>query len=183
MDKKDYFNNLKTLYEAIGMAGTNEVVPQEQIADSGSDVMPGTQPVQEPQVEGENPMMVNELPIQQETLPPNNALVMEKQKFLKIFNNMRNMLEYGETFLESIKCIDINLLDLETYNNVVTYTQDIENLLEKIREYLSKIFTSETYEAVLHAHILFRTEFIICIKGLRQVLKLDQVDYEEKNEE
>ena len=38
MDKRKYFADLVRLYEAAGMAGGEEVMPQEQIADTGMDV-------------------------------------------------------------------------------------------------------------------------------------------------
>ena len=40
MDKRKYFTDLISLYEAVGMTGAEEVVPQEEIADSGEDVGP-----------------------------------------------------------------------------------------------------------------------------------------------
>jgi len=40
MNNSNYYSDLIRLYEAsaVGMAGSPEVVPQEQIADSGADV-------------------------------------------------------------------------------------------------------------------------------------------------
>ena len=181
MDKKDYFNNLINLYEAIGMAGTEEVIPQEQIADSGSDVIPAPQGSQEIPEDEENQEMENEIPQPQEEIPADTSLIIEKQKFVKIFNFMKNLVDYGEAFIESIKCIDINLWEFEVYKEMRKYTTDLENLLEKIKNYMINIFNSEDYERVLHAYILFRTELVVGIKGLRKILKLDQTEDEEKN--
>jgi len=43
------------------------------------------------------------------------------------------------------------------------------------------IFNNETYEKVLYSYILFRTELITCIKGLRDILKLDNPDEDINN--
>jgi len=48
--------------------------------------------------------------------------------------------------------------------------------MKKISNYMINVFSSETYEKVLYAYILFRTELITNIKGLRDILILNKPD-------
>jgi hypothetical protein len=195
MDRKNYYNSLIRLYEAAGMAGTEEVVPQENIADTGSDVGPAptTQPAQQnignEEVVDEEQLNGNELPeedtayLNQEapgTQPQGSSLVIEKQKFVKLFDLFTDLKTYGSAFLESIEGIDINLLDEKIFVLVGKYQKSVRELVEKIDSYLINIFNSERYEKALYNYILFRTELISVVKGLRRTLKLDQIDEEEE---
>ena len=53
------------------------------------------------------------------------------------------------------------------YDGFYTLNKDLETI---------NIFNSETYEKVLYSYILFRTELLTAIKGLRTVLKLNKPD-------
>lgn len=174
MDKRKYFNDLKTLYEAVGMTGANEVVPQENIADTGSDLSPQNNvQMQDPMMQGNmgyDPMMGMVEPA------PSPEAVMEKEKFKKMFELYEDLINYADVFCENLKFVDTNLLDFNVFSKMKKYTDDVVALKEKINNYLINIFNSETYEKVLYSYILFRTEMITAIKGLRDILKLNQVD-------
>lgn len=174
MERREYFTGLVKLYEATGMAGTEEVVPQEEIADSGSDL--GQAPVEDngmtDEMAAENQMLQDP----NETQEVDASLVLKKEKFKKLFELFEDLLNYGTIFSENVKFIDIGLLDSETYKNMKKYANDIDELVKKINNYLINIFNSETYEKVLYSYILFRTELLTAIKGLRIILKLDKPD-------
>lgn len=180
MDKRKYFNDLKTLYEAAGMTGNNEVVPQENIADTGNDL--GPQANQQVPMNngmesdmGMNNIMTDPMASMQEPTPSPEA-VMEKEKFKKLFELFEDLINYGTVFSENIKFVDISLLDFELFKKMKKYADDIKSLTDKINSYLINIFNSETYEKVLYSYILFRTELLTAIKGLRDILELNKPD-------
>jgi len=190
MDKKQYYKDLLYLFENTGMAGTAEVVPQEQIAETGSDLQdPNTglgagaegiipedqqqmQMMQNPNMMGEIPMTMPEPPVDL----TDDTAVMEKQKFVKLFELFEDLLGYGEAFYEGINAIDVGLLDEEIYKEMKTYANEVNEITEKIKEYLENVFNKEMYEKVLYTYIVFRTELITSIKALRRVLKLNNTE-------
>ena len=190
MDKKQYYKDLLYLFENTGMAGTPEVVPQEQIAETGSDLQDSNtglgagaegivpedqqqmQMMQNPNMMGEIPMMMPEPPVDL----TDDTAVMEKQKFVKLFGLFEDLLGYGEAFYEGINAIDVGLLDEEIYKEMKTYANEVNEITEKIKEYLENVFNKEMYEKVLYTYIVFRTELITSIKALRRVLKLNNTE-------
>lgn len=198
MDRKKYFSDLYTLYEAsAGMAGGPEVMPQEYVADTGMDMGGAPQQMmadpnamampQDPAMMGDpsiqgmdqsmaggmmDPMMGMEEP------PQDSSLVMEKEKFKKLFELFEDLKNYSEVFSDGMKFVDIGLLDREQLLKVQRYTTEIEALNKKIENYLINIFNSDSYEKVLYTYILFRTEMITAIKGLRRILDLDHPEKE-----
>ena len=198
MDKRKYFADLLSLYEAagMGMAGGPEVVPQEQIADTGADVgmggsgdpaMMGQDPaMQDPNMMGGDPSMMGGaidpmtgMPMPPPETPEQN---LEKEKLKKLYELFEDLLQYGDVFVENIRFVNSGLLDLIRFEKMNYYVTDIKNLLKKINDYLMNIFNKETYDKNLYVYILFRTEFITSIKGLRDILKLEKPDekFEEK---
>ena len=189
MDKRKYFADLLSLYEAAGMAGTEEVVPQEQIADTGADV--GMQGDGDPAMMGQDPGMqdpsmmggaidpMTGMPMPPPETPEQN---LEKEKLKKLYELFEDLLQYGDVFVENIRFVNSGLLDLIRFEKMNYYVTDIKNLLKKINDYLMNIFNKETYDKNLYVYILFRTEFITSIKGLRDILKLEKPDekFEEK---
>jgi len=177
MDKKEYFKNLLLLFEEnIGMAGTEEVVPQENIADTGSDVNPGMNPDEQIPNEGEAAElpygMTDELPASEESVSD----IVNKQKLLKLYNLYEDLLNYCTIFLDSLGNIDTNLLDIEVFKLVRKYTISTKELADKINTYMTKIYSSDSYERLLYIYILFRTELTTCIKGIRDILRLNNLD-------
>ena len=118
MDKRKYFTDLISLYEAVGMTGAEEVVPQEVIADSGEDV--GPENPNEAPVENDNENLDNNLYMNQEDQPQevDPSLVLKKEKFKKLFELFEDLLNYGTIFSENVKFIDISLLDSDTYKKM-----------------------------------------------------------------
>ena len=189
MDKKQYFTDLYTLFEAsAGMAGGPEVMSQENIADTGMDVTGGMPTQQDPTMMTGDPTInmqdPNMLAMPQDSMnmePSVNSessLVIEKEKFKKLFDLFEDLITYSDVFTDNIKMIDINLLDEQIFANLRRYTDDIQELNKKLKNYLLNFFNNEEYEKVLYAYVLFRTEMITAIKGLRRILDLDHPDRE-----
>lgn len=179
MNKKKYFNDLLTLFEDIGMAGTEEVVPQENIADDGSDVNPdmNAEMPDESQEEVENSVpeenMTSEIPMSN---AENMENIMLSQKLLKLYELYKDLLNYCTVFLDSLGNIDISLLDIEAFKLVKKYTVSTKELTDKINNYMINIYENEDYEKLLYVYILFRTELTTCIRGIRDILKLNNLD-------
>ena len=183
MDKKQYFKDLMALLEATGMAGTEEVVAQEEITDTGSDVMPG--------IEGQIPeeQQPEDIPEEESLVPEENSMVgeipqgsanmenvMKSQKLLKLYELYSDLLNYCTLFLDSLGNIDTNLLEIETFKLVRKYTTSVKELVDKINNYMINIFSEEEYEKLLYVYVLFRTELVTCVKGIRDILKLNKPD-------
>ena len=185
MEKKKYFESLISLYEAVGMTGSEEVVPQENIADSGSDVAPEAQNaqavVEDPNIgEDENIEDAAYLNPQEQSVPEESiSLVMETQKAVKLFELVEDLLSYGKAFYDSLKIVDKGLLDEKSYVSYLKYSNQVESLINKIESYLINIYNSETYERNLYTYILYRTELISIVKELRNILKLQDVEREQ----
>jgi hypothetical protein len=184
MEKKKYFESLISLYEAVGMTGSEEVVPQENIADSGSDVAPeaqNAQAVEDPNI-GEDQDIEDAayLNPQEQVVPEESiSLVMETQKAVKLFELVEDLLSYGKAFYDSLKIVDKGLLDEKSYVSYLKYSNQVESLINKIESYLINIYNSETYERNLYTYILYRTELISIVKELRNILKLQDVEREQ----
>ena len=85
-------------------------------------------------------------------------------------SKIKSYLEYMSDIITAVKGQAVTLSETEN----VSF--DIDELVKKINNYLINIFNSETYEKVLYSYILFRTELLTAIKGLRTVLKLNKPD-------
>lgn len=106
----------------------------------------------------------------------NAEAVLEKEKFKKLFGLYKDLLDYTDVFIENLKCVNINLLDVKRYQKLGFYIDDLTKLKEKMNSYLINIFNNEKYEKVLYSYILFRTELLTAVKGLRGILKLENPD-------
>jgi len=190
MDKSIYFKNLISLYTSSRNNDLNEAavpIPQNKIADSGSDVNPQNQPatmyedgMQSSVPDGnedDGEMLQQNLPEPPQQLDSSKTL--EKEKFVKLFGFYEDLLNYGKVFSDSLNTIDINLLDADVFSSYQSYNEHVKELVEKIKDYLENVFNNETYEKVLYTYVLYRTEMISIIKNLRKVLKLDQVQSED----
>ena len=161
------------------MAGTQEVIPQENIADTGSDIgngVPGNAPLQQP-IE-QNPQAMNGGfvdPMAGMVDPGTTAqLVIEKEKFKKVFEKYEDLINYNDVFLENLKFVNTGLLDDFQFSKFQMYLKNVKELKNKMENYLENIFNSEAYEKVVYNYVLFRTEMITNIKGLRDVLDLNK---------
>lgn len=195
LNREEYFKALKMLYEStnlneapsIGMAGSPEVVRQENIADKGSDLQdPALTPQIQPPVTDPNamgfydPMMQDPMMMQPQPMTP--AEKQEKERSLKLFDLFEDLLEYTKVFLENCKLIDIGLLTNEDFTTTNTFLENIKSLQEKITRYLVDMFDMKNYDRDLYSYILFRTELLINIKGIRDLLHLDMVGKLDKKE-
>lgn len=180
---KNYFRRLVELFEATegGLAPGQEVVPQEQIADSGSDlVQQGNQEQQEVVddnanvVEDQNAQLEDpEMLAQDNTVSQDPSALLQPQKLLSVYELFEKLLNYAVIFLETLETVDKSILDLEAYKILVTYTRNTRELIDKINNYMTNIFSQEEYDKVLYTYVLFRTELIVNIKGIRDILQLN----------
>lgn len=183
MDKKKYFRDLITLFEATGMTGAEEVIPQEEIADSGSDVNPGMEgniesgPDTQVQPQEMDSGMEDEIPVSNNA---NIQNIMLGQKLLKMYSLYEDLLKYCNVLLDSLANLDVNRLDLETFKIVRRYNTTVRELVDKINNYMINIYSNEDYERLLYVYVLFRTELTTCVKGIRDILNLNKLDEEIK---
>lgn len=163
-------NNLR---EDIGMTGAEEVVPQEEIADSGSDVgQPQNDVEEQPVNDGFDEVQ------EFEQQPISSSDLLNNNRKLKLYELFSTLLNKATIFLDLLNSIDINLLDTKNFKFIDQYTKNTKELIDKINLYMTKIFESEEYEKILYAYVLFRTELITNIKGIRDILKLDSPEEE-----
>lgn len=189
----NYFKNVIALYEsakekeAINEAGEmmgQPPVDQSQIADQGSDLAPQGQAMpQDPSMMGGDPMMQD--PSMMGGMAPDmgapqqdSSLVLDKQKFVKLYTLFENLLDYSISFIETVDTIDQNLIPLDRLMSVRSFKENIESLNEKINDYMINIFNTEDYEKALYSYIVFRTELVTNIKGFRNILDLNKPDEE-----
>ena len=191
MNRQDYFKQVIALYESANekerLNEMGEVVNQSQIADTGSDVMapqgqqmdpnmmqdPNAMPM-DPGMDPNAGMMPQDPSAMEGAVPEDDSQVMEKQKFVKLYELYENLLDYGTAFIEALDSIDKGLLTTERLISVRIYTDNINRLNEKISNYMINIFNNEPYEKVLYAYIVFRTELVTNIKGIRDILILNK---------
>jgi hypothetical protein len=194
-----YFETVKKLYEAAVADGApvEEVVPQEQIADSGSDVDPAAAQAQQealpteeqlpPEEEGEEGMM-EEAPAEEGGDDmmgvPSASKTMEKQKSLKLFRKMNDLIEEANLISKMLDELNTNLLSTEVLVALRKYDDQNDELITKITDYLVNIFNGETYQACLYAYIVYRTEFVALLKAIKDILKLkDGIPTQESKKE
>jgi hypothetical protein len=194
MEKKEYFRKLVALFEADSLdAGDPGNQAQAFVADSGSDVggnandriAPEPQPAPgkaDPGSSGAEPVPAlgdadylsasgNSVP----GLPPTGDIinVPEPKKKAKLFGLFRELLNYSNVFVESLTSIDMNLLDMDKIDKVRKNTDQVDDVIGKIRSYVVDTFPTERYEKALYVYILLRTELLTIIKLLRETLGLN----------
>lgn len=183
MNKRKYFTDLISLYEAAGdMGSTEEVVPQEQIADSGSDVDESSVAEEDPN-SAEDPSMINDPSMMPAGEPPTQTTkqLLEAEKLKKLFQLMKDLRVYTATFLESLEFIDYSLLEDDEKVLLKTFISNLSELKDKIYNYIINLFEKDKYENILYTYILFRTDLITTIKGIRDLLKLNDVKVDEND--
>lgn len=203
MDRSKYFQQLLKLYEATSVSNVDQ--HQSNIADTGSDIddpnvepksqeqaMPQEGPAEQPQQEPapeEQPQEDNsEIGDLNDADYLNSSSASDspsagsenQQKLVELFDLFKNLMTYAETFVETLNTVELGLLDAADADKANAYKKSLEKLEKKIRNYLENTFKSEPYERVLYAYILFRTELLTAIKSLRDVLKLNQEDGDDK---
>ena len=173
---KNFIAQFEALLEAVGMTGEEEVIPQENIADSGEDALPQGQNDAEVQTADNVPVA----PMPEPTTPGSD---LSSQKTLRLYELFEKLVDYGVTFIESLESVDVGLLDENRHSKFSIYLRNMKELVDKINNYMTEIFMSDNYERELYTYVLFRTELISNIKGLRDTLKLEDPneDLKKKN--
>jgi hypothetical protein len=205
VDKKEYFRKLVALFEADGLdAGEPGAQAQAFAADSGQGVA-GTSADQIAQAQqaapgalgpGSSGAMSSDPALGDADylsavgtgvpgLPPigDSIEVPDHRKKSKLFDLFRDLLNYSNVFVESLTNIDMNLLDMDQIDRVKKNTDQVDDVIGKIRSYIVETLPTERYEKALYVYILLRTELLTIIKLLRETLGLNvQPEAEKKNE-
>jgi cystathionine beta-lyase/cystathionine gamma-synthase len=193
MEKKEYFRRLVKLFEADRFdAGEPGAQAQAFAADSGAGVagnaadQPEQQPIPpgegDPNSSGAEPDLAlgdaNYLSAGEASgnvLPPIGDIVevSEPKKKAKLFDLLRDLLNYSNVFIESLTNIDMNLLDMEQIEKVRKNTDQVDDVIQKVRTYVTETFPTDKYEKALYVYILLRTELMTIINLLRESLGLN----------
>ncbi len=194
MNRKEYFRRLVNLFEAdradVGNPGAQA---QSFAADSGQGVggNAGDQTAQQfqsqpgaPQQAGSGAEPGSQLgdadylsaggqgvPAMPQSGEP--IEVSEAKKKAKLFELLKDLLNYGNVFVESLTSIDMNLLDMDQIDKVKKNTDQVDDVIGKIRTYVVDTFPTERYEKALYVYILLRTELLTIVKLLRETLGLN----------
>jgi len=193
MNTKEYFRKLIALYEAANqeeevLSPAEEVeeqpaaeVPAEEApeavgASSNSSTGDGSGTIEDPELGDANYLSG------EESIPaPTNgtADVSEREKLVKIFDLLSELMNYSRTFNETLEGIDLNLLDKEKNEKLNLGKRRLVKVSEKLSHYIKEVFPDEKYEKALYVYILLRTEFVTVIKSLRELLELNKTDSQE----
>jgi hypothetical protein len=201
MEKREYFRKLVALFEAESLdAGEPGAQAQAFAADSGQGVAatPQDQLAQEqqpapgpadPGSSGQQPgpalgdadyLAASGANVP--GLPPigDAGEVPEPKKKAKLFELFRDLLNYSNVFVESLTNIDMNLLDMEQIEKIKKNTDQVDDVVGKIRSYVVDTFPTEKYEKALYVYLLLRTELLTIVKLLRETLGLNAQPESEK---
>lgn len=192
MDKSSYIKNLVSLYESTKLNEAEIDPAQAKIADNGQDVVDGSIDQNEyvpDEAELNNSQMEDGMAYPEEDMSylsqdsttedksnEVNSSVSEDKKLLRLYNLFNDLSTYVLKFKESLDFIDISLLEDEDAKLVYKYIGRVNNISEKISDYISLSFSRDKYEKVLYTYILLRTEFLTILNRLRDILKLDSED-------
>ena len=195
MEKREYFRNLVTLFEASQkekdfdkaiskpMPEEKQVVSQEKYVEEKNDLNSAGNINQGPELDDADYLSYDEMT---PGLSPMDDLaqVSDQKKMVKLFGLYRELLNYSTVFYDSLDIIDMNLLDSEKFRKIKENKKTILEITEKLRDYLTENFVNEKYERALYVYILLRTELVTVIKLLRESLGLDkQTDEEQEKKE
>jgi hypothetical protein len=198
VEKREYFRKLVRLFEAdqadVGMAGAQG---QAFAADSGSGA-DGTaldQPAQkqavmqnaaaaqaQPQMQPQGLGDANYLSAMPQMQAPDTQSVSEPKKKAKLFDLFRELLNYSSVFVESLTSIDMNLLDMAQIDRVKKNTDQVDDVINKVRSYVVDTFPTDKYEKALYVYILLRTELMTIVAQLRDSLGLNESPEDEKRQ-
>lgn len=193
MDKKEYFSQLISLYEAAVVKPDVEdqavYAQQQQIADSGNDIVdPNVDPggsvspegMAQEEGDGQDSGGLQDAAYLNNYSASNDAsqttVSDNRQKLVELFGLFRQLLNYSETFSESIEKTTLELLDEKDYYQALQVIKKVKELSEKIRNYLLNTFENDAYEKALYAYVMLRTELLTAVKLLRDILKLNEVE-------
>jgi hypothetical protein len=193
MEKREYFKNLVTLFEASqkekdqdkklseALPEEKQVVSQEEM--NNDDLNSAGNIEEKPELDDADYLSYDEMT---PGLSPIDDLaqVSEQKKMVKLFGLYRELLNYSTVFYDSLDIIDMNLLDGEKFRQLKENKRTILEVSEKLRSYITDTFVNEKYERALYVYILLRTELVTVIKLLRESLGLNkQTDEKQEKKE
>lgn len=183
MYNKEYYKKLVSLFEATAQdSGENDINQQQlQIADSGEDVIPKNAMAQQPEVEPE----LEEQPIDDElddasyldsepVATATSESISEKQRFVKLFDLFDSLLNYSETFYDSLLKINTDMISDEKRERFMKHAENVRKIRDKIDSYLVNIIKDDKYERAIYTYVLLRTEFLTNLQELRKLLELNK---------
>lgn len=103
-----------------------------------------------------------------------DAAISDKQKLVRLYNYLQNLLDYGKNFKNSLDNIDMDLLDDDQINSIEDYKYKLGNTLDKIRDYIVNVFSTEDSKKILYVLLSLRSELLTVIGGIRKILHLDR---------
>ena len=193
MDRKEYFRQLITLYEAPGLPEQNEIADtgadvEEQNLDDGSQVMPEEYPTQEG-------MPAEELPPEGE-LPPEEGMedtsymdqpqeepqldISDRERKLRLYSLFKNMLNYTESMLKTLDDLELSNLEDEYIKKIDNVKITLNNTKNKIQDYMMRQYADATYEQGIYIYVLLRSELLLGIEILRENLAINKENDENK---
>lgn len=137
-------------------------------------------------VEMEEPQQIEDGNYINEPVVPatdNDLSVGEEQRTLKLYDLFEELHELIEIYYDSFKVIQFDMLEHNQYVELSSLIKKIFKLKEDSNYYLTDIFVNESYEKNLYTYVLIRTNFVEIIKRVREILKLHDVNEEEKRKE
>ena len=200
MEKRKYFKGLISLFEAVSTDNVEPASQDKYNPDAGINVDDDTQVVGGPKEstgdgqEVENSDINSELGdadylSAEDGLQPSlsslasSMEVSESTKMAKLFDLFKDLLNYSSVFHETLTTINIDLLDTEKVGNLRKNITQVEQIVEKLKDYIINTLSTDKYEKALYVYILLRTELMTVIKFLRESLDLNRVDDEDTKKE
>jgi len=198
---KNYYVNLATIFEASNRSAQEINPTQQTIVDKGSDVVDGSMDQQD-YLEGGTgqgqvtpDQMGNEM---NPNIPMDDISYLNPQDFAAVrsndvvsdvSDNMRmvklcdlfyDLRNYEKKFTDSLRSIDLNLLDEDKIKIFWEYMKRVNKQTEKLEDYLKLRIGSDKYEKALYIYILLRTEFLTVVQKLRDLLGLNDPEEDKK---
>jgi hypothetical protein len=193
MKKGEYFKTLVSLYEHQKLTEEEYDEEQAQLADAGTDALTQDEaglgiapPADDAGIEtaqaDPNAVLQDSEYLNQDAGIPGvpNAMgvapdVSESQRLVKLFGLYKKLLEYTETFYDSLENIDIDLLDEKESTQITKNREKLFSLMEKQKSYMTDVFPKEgKYEKSLYVYVLMRTELAAIIESVRANIGLDR---------
>jgi dGTP triphosphohydrolase len=187
---RSYYKKLVTLFESTKLADQEINQAQQTIADTGSDVIDGSMDQQDFISQGDT--QPAELTPEEEAMVPETDMgyltpdspdvasneivsdVSDNMKMLKLCDLFYDLQNYEESFIDSLKNIDFNLLEEDECKKLRDYSKRLNRQKEKLVDYINLRIKSDKYEKAVYVYVLLRTEFLASVKKFRELLKLNE---------
>lgn len=169
----DYFSQLMTLMEATNEEPSDAEIErnQEIIADTGSDVNEENPNENnenyEDEIEDTNYLNTEQTNSSQLT---GNTSLLELEKKKRLFDLFKKLLQYADTFYDSVDSIDVCMVEYEKLEKINKEKNAGRKTKEKIETYIVDGFNVNNYDKSLYIYILLRTELLTIIQNIRKLL-------------